>query len=59
MITRVSAIQFAPSGGGKARHPKSERSCTGWAMNSLVGALVVKLEVEVGLVKLKPINLKF
>ena len=58
MITRVSAIQFAPSGGGKARHPKSERSHTGWAMNSLVGALVVELEVEIGFVKLKPKKLK-
>lgn len=43
-----------PSGDGKARHPQRERSHTGWAMDSLVGALVVKLEVKVGLVKLKP-----
>ena len=37
--------------------PKGQKCHTGWAMVSLVGALVVELEVKVGLVKLKPLNL--
>ena len=53
MITRMSAILFA-FWRWQSKAPKEGKKSRRLGMVSLLGALIVKLEVEVGLVKLKP-----